>query len=84
VDHNCHNEERIRSLENDRTESKVYIKQINENISEIKQNLRGLKSESPSNCTNPFWQSVIMELFKLLTTLIAILGALFGFSKIIK
>jgi len=85
-DHVCHNEGRIRSLENDRTESKVYIKQINENLQEIKSDVRGLK-QAPSTLSNNkdtnFKQTIIMELIKLITMLITILGAIFGITKIL-
>ena len=84
-DHVCHNEDRIRSLENDRSESRVYIKQINENIQEIRTDVRGLKqgpSSLPDN-KETFKQTLIMELLKLITTLILMLGAVFGVIKIL-
>lgn len=83
VDHKCHNDERIRSLENDRTESKVYIKQINENLQEIKSDVRGLKKPTTQEKDN-FKQTVVMELIRLVTMLIAILGALFGAVKFLE
>lgn len=83
MDHKCHNEERIRSLENDRTESKVYIKQIYENIQEIKSEVRGLKKApySVQEGKDNFKQAIITELIKLITMLITILGTLFGVVK---
>ena len=86
IDHKCHNEERIRSLENDRTESKVYIKQINENLQEIKSDVRGLKKPvlTAQEDKDAFKQTVVMELIRLVTMLIAILGALFGAVKFLE
>ena len=86
-DHKCHNEERIRSVENDRTESKVYIKQINENLQEIKTDVRGLKKSPLSiddDRKDTFKQNVVMELIRLLTMLIGILAALFGAVKFLE
>jgi len=85
TDHQCHNEDRIRSLENDRTESKVYIKQINEILQEIKSDVRGLKT-APSSMSEKdnFKQMVVMELLKLITMLITVLGALFGVVKFLE
>jgi len=83
--HECKNEDRIRSLETDRTESRVYIKQINEHLHEIRRDIRGLK-EAPSSCSNreEFKHKLIMELVKIITTLILMLGAVFGIIKIIE
>jgi hypothetical protein len=65
----------------------VYIKQISENISEIKSDIRGLKQAPISlpngNGKDAFKQTLIMELVKLITMLITILGAIFGITKIL-
>jgi hypothetical protein len=87
-EHVCVQEERIRSLENDRQETKVYVKIIREDLWEIKATL---KSYPPPSLPPPekkpgeeFWQRVIMKLLELITMFLAITAGIYGVTKIMK
>lgn len=87
IEHDCmqgecikNHEERLRSLESDRTETKIYVKLINENIAEIKSDIKkrnqieGQGSSQESKSESKAWQPVVMELIKLISTAVLILG----------
>ena len=72
----CIQEERIRQLESNQAETRVYVKEIKEDIKEI-------KSELKSNPTNKEWSPIVMELIKLVTVCVTILGAIIGAAKML-
>ncbi len=81
----CMVEGRIRQLETAQAETGVYVKQIREDIYEIKSSLKELRVPV---CAKPVeeskvWQPVILELIKLAGTCITILGAIVGAVKIL-
>lgn len=83
-EHRCIQEQRIRDLETGMAETRVYVKMIKEDITEIKQSVKEIK-ESPEqqNDTNSkAWQSIMIELIKLAGLCIMILGAVVGAIKI--
>lgn len=72
----CVNEERIRATENNQSETRVYVKNINDDISEIKSDLKNRNgSESKT------WSPIVLELIKALTTAITVIGAVVGAIK---
>lgn len=84
-EHRCVQEQRIRDLETGMAETRVYVKMIKEDITEIKQSVKEIK-ESPEqqNDTNSkAWQSIMIELIKLAGLCIMILGAVVGAVKLI-
>jgi hypothetical protein len=70
-------EERIRNLELGQAETRIYVKEIRENIYDIKQKLD--TSQTPSKT----WQPIMLELIKLIGLAIVILGAAAGVTKIL-
>jgi hypothetical protein len=83
-EHVCIQEDRIRSLEEDRTETKVYVKIIREDLGEIKAAIKSRASPDGGGGTEPFWQKVIMKLLELITTAFIILAGIWGLAKFIK
>lgn len=81
-EHKCIMEERIRSLENDRSETRVYVKEIRENLTEIKNELKSRPDRQPVESN--IWQPIILELIKLAGLALMILGAIVGAAKILE
>lgn len=84
----CSQESRIRQLETSQAESKVYVKQILENLGEVKADIKELKNQKgdvhidDDNKQN-IWQPIVTELIRLLGTVITILGTLAGAQKML-
>jgi hypothetical protein len=77
----CRQEERIRALEGDNRETKIYFKFITEQLAEIKQKLSALPSPEEKKQT---WQPIVAELIKIIGTAILILGGIAGVTKLLK
>lgn len=77
--HKCVMEERVRSLEMGQTETRIYVKEIREDIQEIK---TSLKNQAPPEQAKQ-WSPIVMELIKLVGTCVVILGAIVGAVKIL-
>ncbi len=82
MDCKCTQEERIRNLETGQAETKVYVKQILDDIKDIKDSVKVLAQVQPQKNENKLMQIVITELFKLAGMCITILGAIVGAMKI--
>jgi hypothetical protein len=87
--HRCIQAERIRNLETGQAEMRVYVRDIREDIQEIKSSLKEYRPP-PSNGVNgnsgesaKVWQPIVIELIKLLGLSITILGAIVGAVKIL-
>ncbi len=77
----CRQEERIRALEGDNRETKIYFKFITEQLAEIKQKLSALPPLEEKKQT---WQPIVLELIKIIGTAILILGGIAGVTKLLK
>lgn len=73
----CVNEERIRTLEQSHTETRIYVKEIREDVQEIKADV---KKSVPENIS--VWQPIVVKLIEVLGTSIAVIGAIAGALKI--
>lgn len=73
-------EVRIRELEQDRAETKIYMKVALDKINEV--NLKLDNMHPPPGESNQ-WSTVVAELIKLVTTCVMILGAIVGAVKIL-
>lgn len=84
-EHKCIQEQRIRDLETGMAETRVYVKMIKEDITDIKQSVKEIKAiPEPQNDTNiRAWQSIMIELIKLAGLSIIILGAIVGAVKLL-
>jgi hypothetical protein len=84
-EHKCVQEQRIRDLEMGMAETRVYVKMIKEDITDIKQSVKEIKSlPEPQNDTNrKAWQSIMIELIKLAGLSIIILVAIVGAVKLL-
>lgn len=74
--HHCINEERIRTLEQNHTETKVYIKEIKEDLTEIKSDIK-----KRTEADNRSWSPIVLELIKAITMAITVIGAIAGVLK---
>lgn len=81
MEHQCYQEARIRALETEQAKTEVYYKNTQQDIEEIKEILKQLQQQKPSNAA--LWQPIIVEVVKLMTTMVLILGALAGAEKIL-
>jgi hypothetical protein len=84
-EHKCIQEQRIRDLETGMAETRVYVKMIKEDITDIKQSVKEIKTiPEPQSDTNiKAWQSIMIELIKLAGLSIIILGAIVGAVKVL-
>jgi DNA repair protein RadC len=84
VDCVCTQESRIRALETGQAETRVYVKEIREDIVEIKATLAKLIDNPPraDPKPEPSWQPVMTELIKLVGQVVVILGAIAGATKL--
>jgi len=79
-------DERIRELEKEHAETKAYVKMIQEDIRDIRQNIREIKARGEAGGRSQAidsWQQVVIELIKLASLSMVILGAIVGAVKII-
>lgn len=83
-EHKCIQEQRIRGLETGMAETRVYVKMIKEDITEIKETMKQIgNSPQERNDTNAkTWQTIMIELIKLAGLCIMILGSIVGAVKI--
>lgn len=81
MEHQCYQEARIRALETEQAKTEVYYKNTQQDIEEIKEILKQLQQQKPSNAA--LWQPIIVEVVKLMTTMVLILGTLAGAEKIL-
>lgn len=77
----CIQEVRIRALETEHAKTEVYYENTQKDIEEIKEILKQLQQQRPNG--SALWQPIIVEVVKLITTVVLILGALAGAEKII-
>lgn len=78
-------EHRVRELETGQVETRVYVKQIKEDIQEIKSSIKEINA-SPAKQTDTgvkVWQPIVFELIKLLGLCVAILGAIVGAIRLL-
>lgn len=83
--HNCIMEQRIRELETGQVETRVYVKQIREDVQEIKSSIKEISTvpDKQNDTGAKAWQPVVIELIKLAGLCITILGAIAGAVKIL-
>lgn len=100
----CIMEPRIRALEIGQNETSIYVKEIREDLKDIKTSIKNqadihknqvdiqdiitiLKSQTSQDQTPPEqsnqWSKIVMELIKLATTCVVILGAIVGAVKLL-
>lgn len=84
-EHKCIQEQRISDLETGMEETRVYIKMIKEDITDIKQSVKEIKALlEPQNDVNiKAWQPIMIELIKLTDISVKILGAIVGAVKLL-
>lgn len=80
-EHKCIMEDRVRALETGQAETRVYVKEIREDIQEIKSTLKSQAAPPPDNSKT--WSPIIIELIKLVSTCVLILGAIVGAAKVL-
>jgi len=79
-------ENRIRALEQDRAETKVYMKMTLDKITQIDAKFENIRSEQLKNSKkseDSKWSPIILELIKLATLAVTILGGIAGVAKIL-
>lgn len=87
--HRCIQDERIRNLETGQAEMRVYVRDIREDIQEIKTSLKenrpppNIGGNGNNNESSKVWQPIMIELIKLIGLCITILGAIVGAIKIL-
>ena len=83
--HRCIQEIRIRALETGQAEMRVYVKDIHEDIQEIKSALKEMRPvmNGFNRDNNQLWQAIVMEVIKLAMFSISILGGIVGAVKIL-
>lgn len=72
----CINEERMRTMEQSQAETRIYVKEIKEDLTEIKSDIK-----KGSQGDNKTWSPIVLELIKALTTAITVIGAIVGALK---
>lgn len=84
-EHKCIQEQRISDLETGMEETRVYIKMIKEDITDIKQSVKEIKALlEPQNDVNiKAWQPIMIELIKLTDISVKILAAIVGAVKLL-
>lgn len=85
--HTCIMRDRIGALETGQAETRVYVKQIKEDIQEIKDDLKKIphqQFQQPKETHGKEWVPVVLELIKLITICVTILGAIVGAAKILE
>lgn len=81
----CIQEARIRALETQQVENHVYLKVIREDVAEIKSALKQppMSPLIPQEDKKNNWLPVVLELIKLITVAILILGGVAGVTKLL-
>lgn len=80
-------EKRLRSLETSQVETKTYVKMIQADIEEIKTSIKEIYNINQSNAIDSkelggAWQNIVIELIKLASLCIIILGTIVGAIKV--
>ena len=80
-------DKRLRDLETSQAETRTYVKMIQADIEEIKTSIKELHSLnlSANNSQNEMgnaWQNIVIELIKLASLCIIILGTIVGVIKV--
>ena len=80
-------EKRLRSLETSQVETKTYVKMIQADIEEIKTSTKEIYNINQSNAIDSkeiggAWQNIVIELIKLASLCIIILGTIVGAIKV--
>lgn len=82
--HKCIMEDRIRALETGQAETRVYIREIREDLMEIKADVKkSVHMQPPKEDTSKNWQPVVLKLIEVLLQAFFILAAVFGATKVI-
>ncbi len=76
----CIMEKRIRDLETGQAETKIYVKEIRDDIAEVKETLNKLGEKQKSK--EDAWSPIVIELIKLVSQTVLVLGAIAGATKI--
>lgn len=82
-EHKCIMEERVRALETDQAETRIYVKEIREDIQEIKADIKKAAQHPQPKEDSRIWSQIVIELIKLVTYCVAVLGGVIGAAKII-
>lgn len=84
-EHKCIQEQKIRDLETGMAETRIYVRMIKEDITEIKESVKEIRGspEKENTQNSKVWQTVMIELIKLAGFCILILGAIVGAVKLI-
>ncbi len=80
-------EKRLRSLENSQTETRAYVKMIQSDIEEIKTSIKEIYNMNQNYAKDSkeiggAWQNIVIELIKLASLCIIILGTIVGAIKV--
>jgi len=80
-------DKRLRDLETSQAETRTYVKMIQADIEEIKTSIKELHSlnlsaNSSQNEMGSAWQNIVIELIKLASLCIIILGTIVGAIKV--
>lgn len=78
-EHRCIMEERVRALETGQAETRIYVKEIREDIQEIKADIKKAAQQDGKS-----WSSIITELIKLVTYCVTVIGGIIGAVKILE
>ena len=76
--HKCIMEDRVRALEIGQAETRVYVKEIREDIHEIKTDIKKAAPQPKAEEPTKSWQPVVLKLVDVLGTAFAILAAIVG------
>ncbi|MEG6613773.1 hypothetical protein V6C42_13035 [Pseudoclostridium thermosuccinogenes] len=77
-EHKCIMEERVRALETGQAETRIYVKEIREDIQEIKTDIK--KAAQQNNESS--WQPIVVKLIEVLGTAFTVLASIFGAVKL--
>ncbi|NLH00501.1 hypothetical protein [Clostridium thermosuccinogenes] len=77
-EHRCIMEERVRALETGQAETRIYVKEIREDIQEIKTDIK--KAAQQNNESS--WQPIVVKLIEVLGTAFTVLASIFGAVKL--
>lgn len=83
--HKCIQEERVRNLETGQAEMRIYIRDIREDIQEIKTSVKEFRPTIISSNieTSKLWSPIVVEMIKLVALCVTILGSIVGAVKIL-
>jgi len=80
-EHKCIMEERVRALETGQAETRIYVKEIREDIQEIKADIK--KAAQQPRDEGKTWSPIVTELIKLVTYCVTVLGGIIGAAKVL-